>query len=141
MYNITHISFEFKSWINLLIRLWNTMYEYIYIHYKYQNLLWNKVSCYMWWKIPGFIPTDLSKTIVYVLNFFILTKWKLINKWPLPWYDHSLYTGQRRYILLLYYCEFLEMGTGTCKASASSMLREGDWNHIQDMTFPTKGVP
>ena len=89
---------------------------------------------YRWWKIPGFIPTDLSKTIVYVLNFFILTKWKLINKWPLPWYDHSLYTGQRRYILLLYYSEFLELGTGTCKTSASSMLREGDWSHIQDTT-------
>jgi hypothetical protein len=27
----------------------------------------------------------------------------------------------------------LELGTGTCKASASSMLREGDWNHIRDM--------
>ena len=35
--------------------------------------------------------------------------------------------------MLLYYLEFLELGTGTCKASASSMLRDGDWNHIQDM--------
>ena len=42
--------------------------------------------------------------------------------------------GQRKYILLLYYPEFLELGTGTCKASASSMLREGDWSHVQDTT-------
>ena len=35
--------------------------------------------------------------------------------------------------MLLYYLEFLELGTGTCKASASSMLREGYWNHIQGM--------
>ena len=25
---------------------------------------------------------------------------------------------------------------GTCRASASSMLREGDWSHVQDTTFP-----
>ena len=35
--------------------------------------------------------------------------------------------------MLLYYVEFLELGTGTCEASASSMLREGDWDHIRDM--------
>ena len=98
--------------------------------------VWNYAHYYRWWKIPGLIPTDLSKTIDNVLNSFILTKWKLVNKWPLPWYHHSLYTGQRRYILLLYYPEFLELGTGTCKASASSMLREGDWSHVQDMTTP-----
>ena len=38
--------------------------------------------------------------------------------------------------MLLYYPEFLELGTGTCKASASSMLREGDWSHVQDTTSP-----
>ena len=68
---------------------------------------------------------------MYLTSLF-LSKWKLNNKCPLPWYHHSLYTGQRRYILLLYYPEFLELGTGTCKASASSMLREGDWSHAQD---------
>ena len=46
----------------------------------------------------------------------------------------SLYTGPRKYILCLYYPEFLELGTGTCRASASSMLREGDWSHVQDTT-------
>ena len=61
-------------------------------------ILTGNIYSYIWWKIPGFNPTDLSKTIVFVLNFFILMKWKLINKWPLPWYDHTLYTGQRRYI-------------------------------------------
>ena len=35
--------------------------------------------------------------------------------------------------MLLYYLEFLELGTGTCEASASSMLREGDRDHICDM--------
>ena len=35
--------------------------------------------------------------------------------------------------MLLYYLEFLGLGTGTCEASASSMLREGDWDHIRDM--------
>ena len=35
--------------------------------------------------------------------------------------------------MLLYYLEFLELGTGTCEASASSMLWEGDWDHIRDM--------
>ena len=35
--------------------------------------------------------------------------------------------------MLLYYVEFLELGTGTFEASASSMLREGDWDHIRDM--------
>ena len=35
--------------------------------------------------------------------------------------------------MLLYYLEFLELGTGICEASASSMLREGDWDHIRDM--------
>ena len=35
--------------------------------------------------------------------------------------------------MLLYYLEFLELGTGTCEASASSILREGDWDHIRDM--------
>ena len=34
----------------------------------------------------------------------------------------------------MYYPEFLELGTGTCRASASSMLREGDWSHVQDTT-------
>ena len=34
--------------------------------------------------------------------------------------------------MLLYYV-FLELGSGTCEASASSMLREGDWDHIRDM--------
>ena len=33
----------------------------------------------------------------------------------------------------MYYLGFLELGTGTCEASASSMLREGDWDHIRDM--------
>ena len=36
--------------------------------------------------------------------------------------------------MLLYYPEFLELGTGTCKASANSMLREGDWSHVQYTT-------
>ena len=36
--------------------------------------------------------------------------------------------------MLLYYLEFLELVTGTCEASASSMLREGDWDHIRDIT-------
>ena len=72
---------------------------------------------------------------MYLTSLF-LTKWKLVNKWRLPWYHHSLYTGQRRYILLLNYPEILELGTGTCKASASSMLREGDWSHVQDTTSP-----
>ena len=35
--------------------------------------------------------------------------------------------------MLLYYLEFLELGTGTCEASVRSMLREGDWDHIRDM--------
>ena len=39
----------------------------------------------------------------------------------------------------MYYPELLELGTGTCKASASSMLREGDWSHVQDTTI-TIGV-
>ena len=30
--------------------------------------------------------------------------------------------------------QFLELGTETCRASASSMLREGDWSHVQDTT-------
>ena len=70
---------------------------------------------------------------MYLTSLF-LSKWHLNNKCPLPWYHHSLYTGQGRYILLLYYPEFLELGTWTCKASASSMLREGDWSHSQDTT-------
>ena len=37
--------------------------------------------------------------------------------------------------MLLYYVEFLELGSGTCEASASSMLREGDWDHIRDMIY------
>ena len=37
--------------------------------------------------------------------------------------------------MLLYHVEFLELGTETCEASASSMLREGDWDHIRDMIF------
>ena len=32
------------------------------------------VNYYRWWKIPVLIPTDLSKTIDYVLNFFILNE-------------------------------------------------------------------
>ena len=35
--------------------------------------------------------------------------------------------------MLLYYLGLLELGTGTCEASASSMLRDGDWDHIRDM--------
>ena len=34
--------------------------------------------------------------------------------------------------MLLYYLEFLELGTGTCEL----MLREGDWDHIRDMISP-----
>ena len=70
-----------------------------------------------------------------VLNFFILTKWKLDQQCDV--YPDMItlytYTGQRRYIMLLYYLEFLELGTGTCEASASSMWREGDWDHIRYM--------
>ena len=47
-------------------------------------------------------------------------------------HSHSL-GRELRYIMFLYYVEFLELGTGTCEASASSMLREGDWDHIRDM--------
>ena len=35
--------------------------------------------------------------------------------------------------MFLYYVEFLELGRGICEASASSMLRKGDWDHIRDM--------
>ena len=39
--------------------------------------------------------------------------------------------------MLLYYLEFLELGTGTCEARANSMLREGEWDHIRDMISST----
>ena len=38
--------------------------------------------------------------------------------------------------MLLYYLEFLELGAVTCEASASSILREGDWDLIRDMISP-----
>ena len=44
-----------------------------------------------------------------------------------------MYILGREGTMLLYYVEFLKLGTGTCEASASSMLREGDWDHIRDM--------
>ena len=78
-------------------------------------------------------PNDLSRTIYLCTWPLFLLQWKVKNK-CLPWYYHSLYTGQRKYILWLYYPEFLELGTGTCRASASSMLREGDLSHVQDTT-------
>ena len=82
-------------------------------------------------------PNDLSRTIYLCTWPLFLLQWKVKNK-CLPWYYHSLYTGQRKYILWLYYPEFLELGTGTCRASASSMLREGDWSHVQDTTEGVK---
>ena len=37
--------------------------------------------------------------------------------------------------MLLYYLGSWNWEQGSCKASASSMLREGDWDHITDMIF------
>ena len=40
----------------------------------------------------------------------------------------------------MYYVEFLELGSGTYEASASSFLREGDWDHIRDMIIRVNAV-
>ena len=76
-----------------------------------------------------------DNSLMYLTSLFIRSGcWSTSGPYP-DWYHHSLYTGQRRYKLLLYYPEFLELGTGTCKASDSSMLREGDCSHFQDTTI------
>ena len=38
--------------------------------------------------------------------------------------------------MLLYYLGSWNWEQGSCEASASSMLREGDWDHIRDMISP-----
>ena len=73
----------------------------------------------------GFIPAIPSTTIMNILSF---------NNVYSKTADQEVITVQYTYITLylywtekvhnvLYYLGFLELGTGTCKASASSMLR------------------
>ena len=54
----------------------------------------------------------------------------------------SFYMIREKYILYLCYAGSKNWEPGTCGASASSMLREGDWSHVEYMThgFATSQV-
>jgi hypothetical protein len=71
------------------------------------------------------------------LTFYYCTQWKQITS-ELSCTITSFYMSREKYILYsyLYYAGFKNWELVTCGASASSMLREGDWSHVRYMTFP-----
>ena len=46
--------------------------------------------------------------------------------------SHYIYWAEKVHNVIVLF-GVLGTGTGTCEASASSMLREGDWDHNRDM--------
>ena len=66
-------------------------------------------------------------------TFYYCTQWKQITS-ELTGTITSFYTSREKYILYLYYTGSKNWEPETCGASASSMLREGNWSHVEYMT-------
>ena len=85
--------------------------------------------------IPGLKPWRSHKDNRFMyLTFYYAHSGKQITS-GLSHIITSLYMSREKYILYLYYAGSKNWEPGTCGASASSMLREGDWSHVEYMTF------
>ena len=86
----------------------------------------------------GLIPAIPLTTIIKYTQLQYLLQWKGDQQViSVQHTSHYLYSTEKVHNVL-YYRGFLELGTGTCKASASYMLRQGDRDHIRDMIFPSQ---
>ena len=113
----------------------------IYRSYSYRSLCSRRMILYLGKVSQVWSPDTLLKTID-------LCTWPFITahsgKQITSELSHihlislitSFYMSREKYNLYLYYVSSKNWERGLVGASASSMLREGDWSHVRYMAFP-----